>query len=324
MGKRTERLKSKRKKGLKIFLVICIVLLLAVGAYVFSIYQNVKNTVDDDIHETIGNIENNPDKVKDGQDTLNILLMGVDEREHDIGRADTLIVLSLNPNTDSMQMISIPRDTYTDIVGYGEKDKINHSYPFGVMQSESENGGTDMTVATVENFLDVELDYYVKMNMEGLTELVDAVGGITVNNPKSWVDAGYYQKGYRYEKGEIQLNGDQALGYVRMRKQDSAGDIGRNLRQRLVIQGIIDKGASIGSVTRIDDVLDVLGENMNTNMTFDEMVSIFRNYRNARQNQTSYQMTGTGKWIGPTWYMVMPDKEIEKAQTMIDEFNEQK
>ncbi|MRG84798.1 LCP family glycopolymer transferase [Salinibacillus xinjiangensis] len=315
MGKRTERVKSKKKRLKKILLVLLIIGL-GIGAYVFSIYHDVKQTVEDELHETITNIEYNPKKVQSGKETLNILLMGVDERENDIGRADTLIMLSLNPSTESMQMISIPRDTYTDIIGYGKKDKINHSYPFGVLETGTTKGGTDMTVATVENFLDVELDYYVRMNMEGLTELVDAIDGITVDNPIEFT-----QNGDQFPKGEVHLDGPRAMNYVRMRKQDPEGDMGRNLRQRLVIQGIIEKGASVGSVTRIDDILDVLGQNMTTNMTFDEMKDIFKNYRSARHNQNNYQITGKGQYIGDIWYLMVADEEIQKVHQMIDDFS---
>ncbi|QHS23306.1 transcriptional regulator LytR [Virgibacillus sp. MSP4-1] len=317
MGKRTEyiRAKKRRKKPLKIFLWMLATVFLAVGIYFVYVYDQVKDTVREDIHEKVESISNDSSekKASEGQETLNILLMGVDERENDTGRADTLILMSLNPNTDSLQMVSIPRDTYVPIVGYGKQDKINHSYVYG---------GADMTVATVENFLDVELDYYVKINMQGLSDLVDAVGGITVDNPIEWVDNGKaYIKGYHYKKGEITLNGPEALGYARMRKQDPNGDAGRNLRQRLVIEAIIDKGASVGSVTKIDDILEVMGDNVSTNMTFNEMKDIFRNYRNTRKNITNYQIKGDGQFIGPIWYLMVSDEEQQKVHDMIKDFN---
>ncbi|MBB6453644.1 LCP family protein required for cell wall assembly [Salirhabdus euzebyi] len=315
MGRRTERIqeKKKKKKGLKIFLIILAILFIIAGAFALYVYNKVKSTVEDDMHEKVGSIDNDPSKVKDGTEALNILLMGVDERESDSGRADTLIILSLNPNTDSMQMISIPRDTYTEIVGHGTEDKINHSFTFG---------GADMTVATVEKFANIDLDYYVKINMEGLSDLVDAVGGITVDNPIDWVESGAaYEKGFHYKKGEIELNGPEALGFARMRKQDPEGDVGRNLRQRLVINAIIDKGASVGSVTRIDDILDALGTNVSTNMSFDEMKDIFKNYRDARKNHTNYQVQGYGEYIGPYWYLIVPDEERQNVHNMIVEHN---
>lgn len=84
-----------------------------------------------------------------------------------------MIVLTVNPNDKSMQMVSIPRDTRTEIIGKGFDDKINHAYAFG---------GPEMSIATVENFLDIPIDYFVQVNMESFKDIVDAVGGVTVNN----------------------------------------------------------------------------------------------------------------------------------------------
>ena len=107
------------------------------------------------------------------QDPFSVLVLGVDEREGDSGRSDTMIVLTVNPNQNSIKMLSIPRDTRTEIVGHGTTDKINHAYAFG---------REEMSIATVEHLLDIPIDYYVKVNMEGFQDIVDAVGGIQVNN----------------------------------------------------------------------------------------------------------------------------------------------
>ncbi len=242
--------------------------------------------------------------------------MGVDERKGDRGRSDALMVLSLDLANDRSQLISIPRDTRTTLVGddpkAGIKDKINHAYAFG---------GTNMSIQTVENFLDIEIDYYVQMNMQGLSEMVDAVGRITVNNSLDWYDSGYYKKGYHYEKGKIKLNGPKTMGYVRMRYQDPNGDFGRNERQRQVIQAIIDKGASISSVSRIGEIMDVLGNNVTTNMNFSTMKNILLNYRSAQQNMTTYQMTGTGTKIDGTYYLLVSDQEVQEVHNMIMEYN---
>lgn len=125
-----------------------------------------------------------------------------------------------------MKIISIPRDSYTEIIGKGKKDKINHAYAFG---------GINMAVKTVENFLDIPIDHYIEVNMEGFKDIVDAVGGIEVNNDME------FKYGEHFNKGEIHLNGDQALLYSRMRYNDPRGDFGRQMRQRQVIQAVIKK-----------------------------------------------------------------------------------
>ncbi|SEA77712.1 cell envelope-related function transcriptional attenuator common domain-containing protein [Thalassobacillus cyri] len=303
----------KSKKWLKIISLVVLFVILGGGGYAYSIYNNAKQTVDKKMHTPVASIDYDigKKKVKENK-PVNILLMGVDERKNDRGRSDALMVMTLDPTNDRMQLISIPRDTRTTIVGDGRQDKINHAYAFG---------GTDMAINTVEEFLDIELDYYVSMNMEGLTEMVDAVGGITVNNKLDWKDRGYYKKGYHYVKGEIELDGLKAMGYVRMRYQDPNGDFGRNERQRQVIEGIIDKGANIATVHKIDDILEVLGNNMRTNMAFSDMKNLLTNYNKTRENRVTYQMVGQGIKVNGIYYLDIPENEVQKVHNMIEEYN---
>ncbi|GIP62939.1 transcriptional regulator LytR [Virgibacillus pantothenticus] len=301
--KRRERKKS-RKLWLKIPLAIILVLILGAGGYAFSIYNNAKSTVNDKINEPIDTIDTKVAKKKvKATESLNILLLGIDERDGDRGRSDALVVLSLNPKEDTMQLVSIPRDTRTTIVGKGIQDKINHAYAYG---------GADMSVATVENFLNIDLDYYVRMNMEGLEELVDQLGTIQVDNEVEW-DDGQYQ----FTKGPVELDGDKMMHFVRMRKQDPAGDFGRTERQRKVIEGIIDKGARVGSVNKINGVIDVLGNNMATNMDFDDMKDLLFGYTDVRKNVNSYMMQGSGTKIEGVYYYMVPEEEVSKVHGMI-------
>ncbi|QKY70112.1 LCP family protein [Lentibacillus sp. CBA3610] len=295
---------KKPKRWLKISAVIIFVLIAGVGIYAYSIYGNARDTVNEKMHEPVDSIDRDMTTKKvEASEPLNVLLLGVDEREHDSGRSDALMVLSLNPKDDAMQLVSIPRDTRTTIVGRGIEDKINHAYAFG---------GSDMSVATVENFLDIDLDYYVRMNMQGLKELVDRLGTITVDNEIAW-NGGAYD----FNVGPVEMDGDKTMAYVRMRKQDPSGDFGRTDRQRKVIEGIIDRGASVGSVTKINDYIDVLGSNMATNMDFDDMKNLFNGYRNTRENIVSYQMQGSGTNIDGIYYLMVPDEEIQKVHGMI-------
>lgn len=301
--KRSERKKS-RKLWLKIPLAIILILVLGGGAYAFSIYNNAKSTVNDKINEPVDTIDTKKAKKKmKATEPLNILLLGVDQRGGDRGRSDALMVLSLNPKEDTMQLVSIPRDTRTIIVGKGVQDKINHAYAFG---------GADMSVATVENFLDIDLDYYVRMNMEGLEDLVDQLGTIHVDNEVEWDDGNYH-----FTKGPVEMDGDKTMHFVRMRKQDPAGDFGRTERQRKVIEGIIDKGASVGSVNKINGVIDVLGNNMATNMDFDDMKDLLFGYKDVRKNVNSYMMQGSGTSMGGIYYYQVPAEEVAKVHEMI-------
>lgn len=297
---RIDKKKGKGKKWLKISLISLLVIVIGIGVYVFSVYNSARQTINTKAYEQVETIDREVVKKKmEKKEALNILLLGVDQRENDSGRSDALMVLSLDPSSDSAQLISIPRDTRTEIIGRGTMDKINHAYAFG---------GPDMAINTVENMLDIELDYFVRMNMEGLADMVDVVGGITVDNELAFGE---------FAIGEVNLDGKGALAYVRMRKQDPRGDFGRTERQRKVIQGIIDKGANISSVGKIDNMIDVLGNNMATNMQFSDMQNLLFNYKDTRKNFTSYQLQGTGTKINGIYYMTVTEEEISKVHSMI-------
>jgi polyisoprenyl-teichoic acid--peptidoglycan teichoic acid transferase len=306
LGRKEKR--KKKRTWLKVTLSIVAILVIAVVATGFYATNKAKTTVNT-MQKNTNTIDKKQSttKVKE-KEKINILLLGVDQRDGDAGRSDALMVMSLDPANDAMKIISIPRDTRTEIVGHGTIDKLNHAYAFG---------GIDMSVDTVENFLDMEVDYFAEMNMEGLSDFVDAVGDITVNNQLDWIDEGYYKKGYHYAQGEIQLDGPKAMGYVRMRHLDPDGDFGRNARQRQVIQAVIDKGASIKSVNRVDDILSALGNNVKTNMDFSTMTDLFKNYRNVRQNAENYQMQGTGTKIDGVYYYEIPQNEQDKVHDMV-------
>ncbi|MFC7062037.1 LCP family protein [Halobacillus seohaensis] len=305
--KNRRKTKGKRKRGLKIFLLIFGLLLLGIGTYAGYIFMDVRSTVNNELHEDIESIDTTVTKKKmDNKDPLNILLLGVDERENDQGRSDTMIVMTLDANNEKMQMVSIPRDTEAKIIGDGRVTRINHSYAYG---------GSNMAVDTVENFLNIEIDYFTRVNMEGLSQLVDSVNGITVNNSLA-----FHYDGYQFPEGQVKLTGQEALAFVRMRKADPQGDLGRNERQREVIQGVMDKGASLNMVNQVGEVMDVLGDNVSTNMEFSDMRRLAANYSGARKEATTYQMSGSSKTSSGMYLIEMSNSEIEKTHNMIVNF----
>ncbi|OQP02170.1 LytR family transcriptional regulator [Geobacillus sp. 44C] len=288
--------RRKKKKWLRWVGGIVAVLLIGIGAYAYSIYHHVKQTANQMYENVDWKSDKRDDEISFKEKTpISILLIGVDERKGDRGRADSLIVMTVNPNKKSIEMVSIPRDTRTEIIGKGKKDKINHSYAFG---------GVEMTMATVEHFLDIPIDYYIKVNMESFRDIVDAVGGVTVNNPFAFT-----YEGVTFPKGEITLNGEKALKYSRMRKSDPRGDFGRQDRQKQIIEAIIQKGASFSSLTNYDEVLAAIGKNMKTNLTFDEMQEIQANYKEARHHIEQLHITGKGTTINGTYYLIVPEEE---------------
>ncbi|MFC7394157.1 LCP family protein [Scopulibacillus cellulosilyticus] len=295
------------KKVIIAFSILIGCILIGSGTYVYALYHSIKETASQ-MYKPVG--ANGNSSAENGGDSrpMSILLLGVDERPNDPGRSDTMIVMTINPKTKKMQMISIPRDTRTEIVGKGTVDKINSAYAYG---------GPKMAMDTVDHFLNIHLDHYIKINMQGLKDLVDSVGGITVHNDISWHDEGIYKKGYFYHKGTLHLNGAQALGYARMRHLDPRGDFGRNKRQREVIMAVINK-ASKAPFTKYNDILKALGNNVQTDLTFDQMKDIALHDQKARENCVSYEMKGDNGYINGIYYLLVSHSERQKVTQMIE------
>ncbi|MGM0867023.1 MAG: LytR family transcriptional regulator [Bacillota bacterium] len=300
--------RSKKRKWLKVVGILFLLILLGGGAYAYSIYHSLNSAVEtmhSPIEREVSSKRSKEVTFKD-KEPFSVLLLGVDERENDKGRSDSMIVLTVNPDTKSVKMISIPRDTLTDIVGHGTRDKINHAYAFG---------GVEMAMDTVEELLDIPIDYYAQINMEGFEDIVNAVGGVTVNN-----DLNFSSGGYSFEEGKLTLSGKEALAFSRMRYEDPRGDFGRQLRQREVIQGVIREGASVSSLWNFDNIFDALGNNVKTNLKFDEMVDIQKHYKSASKDIEQIQIkTGSGTKIDGIYYYVIPEEELSEIQGTLQE-----
>ncbi|OXS55460.1 LytR family transcriptional attenuator [Bacillus sp. V-88] len=293
----------KKRKWPKVVGIIFLLLLVAGAGYAYSIYHSLSKTA-----ETMNEDIDRPKSDKRTKEVkfekkhpFSVLLLGVDERAGDRGRSDTMIVVTVNPHEKSTKMLSIPRDTRVEIVGKGTEDKINHAYAFG---------GVEMSMDTVENFLDIPIDYYAKINMEGFRDIVDAVGGVQVQNPFT-----FNYEGYTFEKGSLSLTGKEALAYSRMRYEDPRGDFGRQARQRQVIEAVIREGASVSSLWNYGDIFSAIGENVKTNLTLDEMVEIQKNYKSATQSISQTQIAGEGTKIGGIYYYIVPEEERQKVQS---------
>lgn len=299
---RAEKKKKQKRLWLRFTGIILFLIVVGIGVYGYTVYNSLSKAVET-MHEPIDRekSEKRAEQITlEKKEPFSVLVLGVDEREGDKGRSDTMIVLTVNPEKNSVKMLSIPRDTRTEIIGKGFDDKINHAYAFG---------NEKMSLATVENFLDIPLDYYIKVNMEGFEDIVDAVGGVTVNSSTA-----FSQGGYDFKEGANNLDGKAALAFVRMRKQDPNGDFGRQDRQRQVIQGVIKKGISFNSLTNYDGIFGALGKNVRTNMTFTEMKEIQKNYKKAAGSIEQLSVTGNGQTIDGVWYLVVPDEEKQKVQ----------
>ncbi|MBH0230812.1 LCP family protein [Halobacillus yeomjeoni] len=310
---RLRNLKKRRKKRWTIVLFLLFLSVAGGTIFALSLYSEAEETVNKKMYREVSSIDHQLTKKKiKSHEPLSILLLGVDERSGDRGRSDAIMVLTLDPEEERSFLVSIPRDTRTLMVGdgyqAGSKDKINHAYAFG---------GPEMAIDTVEAFLDIELDYYMKVNMEGLASIVDVLGGITVHNTMDWVD----NDGYHFEKGLISLGGEQALEYARMRYYDPNGDLGRNDRQRQVIKAIVEKATDVGALSKAGEIINTLGDHITTNIEFKQIRDLIFKYQSAQKNLNTYQMSGQGVTIGGIYYLKVPDQEVELVKQKIIEYS---
>ena len=296
-------------KGKKIFLIIfTIVAVLVIGVIgvAVKLYFDVSNSV----QETYQSVERDrEDRLRENdvdlsqQESFSVLLMGIDTGDLgrvEQGRSDTMMVATISPQDNQTTVVSIGRDSYVDIVGHGTTDKINHAYAFG---------GPAMAMNTVEKFLDIPIDHYVSINMAGLKELVDAVGGIEVDN-----EITFSQDGFDFAIGRTSLNGEQALAYSRMRYEDPNGDYGRQERQRKIVEGIVKKVLSLDGITQYQTILNAVEQNMKTDMSFDDMRTLAFNYRSAFQTIKQDQLQGEGFMQDGISYQRVSDEELARVQ----------
>jgi LCP family protein required for cell wall assembly len=238
------RAKPKKKRGPKIvmgsILGILALVLIAGFVYAFSIDRTVSqnlNRADNLPPETPTGEGQSPRPKKEVDDkSINFVLMGSDARKPDSenGRSDTLMILHVDGDRKGASIISFPRDMYVEIPGHG-KNKINAAYSFG---------GPQLSVQTLESLTGARMDHVAQVNFEGFINLTETLGGVTVKNKHE-----FSSHGYDYPKGEITIEGEEALWYVRERKSLPNGDLDRSANQRKVMQAILAKGLSADTIS---------------------------------------------------------------------------
>ena len=202
-----------------------------------------------------------------------ILLMGIDSTdevlgENAIANGDTLILVTFNPKTLNATMFSIPRDSYVPISCWSGKpeNKITHAAAYG----------NDCMINTIEDYFDVNIDYYAKINFKGLVKLVDAVGGVEMNVEKELcTDDSSRGSQICIQPGQQVLNGEQALVYARNRKQLANGDFGRAEHQQEIIKALINKIKTIDDVSTFMSILNTVSNSMDTNLTTKQILSFY-------------------------------------------------
>ena len=292
-----EQKKSKRNFLPIIFLILCFAASAMAGAMfasssLFDDKEPVKKFIGRDKEEEL---------IK-AKDKAIVLIMGVDKREDDVGRSDTLMIATIDPRLDQATLLSIPRDTRVKIRGRGY-DKINAAYAYG---------GVRLTESTVENFLGIDIDHYIQIDTSSFVKIIDAIGGVDIDVEKRmfyedpWDDNGGLV--IDLYPGQQHMDGKTAVTYVRYR--DSEGDIGRVKRQQAFMAACMDKVTSPEIVPRIPKIVREVIDAVETDMSLRELLELAGSLKAAAQNGLETDMVpGYPLYIDDISYWI-PDVEL--------------
>ncbi|HEM5153293.1 TPA: LCP family protein [Streptococcus suis] len=309
--------------GKKIFLMSLAIVGLTLGAgliYGASLLNFSTGTISKTYKQLDGEEEITP---IDAIEPLTILLMGVDMDQAtrggdwEGGRSDSMILVTVNPQTKETNMMSLTRDIMVEIAeangeSSGTVEKLNHSYSYGQ---------APMAIATIEKMMDINIDRYIEINMDGLVELVDAVGGIEVNNTLGFpISISEHEPAYTsiVQPGKQLVNGDQALVYARMRYDDPEGDIGRQRRQREVITAIIKKLLQLDGLTQYKKILTAISNNMRTNIEISPAtIPSLLGYKDSVSKLNSYQLRGVDQMVDEIYYQLPTSEHLLEMQNIL-------
>ncbi|MFP5105541.1 LCP family protein [Neobacillus sp. C211] len=246
-------------------------------------------------------------------ENTSILFIGVDDSEkrksNGRSRSDALMLATFNKKEKSIKLLSIPRDSYVHIPKKNIYTKITHAHAYG---------GVKLTLETVEELLDVPVDYYVKMNFNAFIDVINALDGVKVDVPFTFSeqDSQDHAKAITLKKGVQELDGEQALAFARTRKMDS--DIQRGQRQQQIFKAILSKGSSIKSISNYTDVMEAVGKNMSTDLTFDQMKS-FISYIQAGSgiDVESLSLKGSDSYIDRVYYYQLDETALEETKSTL-------
>ena len=300
------------KKILLMFFSLLAVTTIGLGAYGLTILNQSTNSLSK-TYKGIGD-ENNVI----AENT--ILLMGVDtgsgSREDQwVGNSDTMILVTVNPQTRETTIMSLERDILTNITQDGEtvQAKLNAAYA---------QGGAELAIKTIQDLMNIHIDRYAMINMKGLVQLVDKVGGITVNNPFDFdisIEENEPEYTAKIPPGRQEIDGEQALVYSRMRYQDPEGDYGRQKRQREVIEKIINKVLTLDGLSNYQGIIEAVSDNMQTNISLDtNSLMQLMGYRDALKNIRMEQLKGEDATLADGGsYQIVTSEHLLKMQNIL-------
>ena len=284
------------------------IIFIAVGAYIYSITPHGKYA---GLYDSIKFIIKPGQTAFNGKKTMNILCVGLDHNYTDKGimytkvaRTDTIFVISIDDEAKRLNMLSIPRDAWVEIPGYGY-GKINSAYSIG---------GMDLTRKTVSKFLGININNYIIIRIKAANEIVDALGGLEIDVPKDMnYDDNWGNLHIHLKQGVQKLNGTEAAGFARFR-HDEEGDWGRMKRQQQVINALIRELKKPENILKIDKLIKIAHDNIETDLTSAEMLDICRLYKDFdRKNMKTGIIKGDDAMSADEQAIIIP-YESEKVK----------
>ncbi|MGG1249728.1 LCP family protein [Brevibacillus agri] len=245
-----------------------------------------------------------------------VMLLGVDSRDGEKARSDTLMLAAVHPAKQSAYLISIPRDSYMELPGKGY-DKVNHAMAFG---------GPKLVKETLETFLDIKIDRYVSVDFEGFRKIVDELGGVSIDVKKRMKYSDPSDDTYIDLMPGLQvLSGEQALDYARYRKSDLGkedSDYQRINRQQEILAALAQKGTSAQMYTKAFKLMEILGQHVKTDLTDQEIASLLLSYGDGTRNKIKTDtLVGQDERIWHNgivgWYHLVPTAERERVRQQV-------
>ncbi|UEX89510.1 LCP family protein [Staphylococcus ratti] len=293
-------------KALKFVLYLLVLILVIVPAiFAFILFNSSRDAFDDsfsqkDKRESVLRKQ----KVDPSKEPVSILFLGIDDssarRENgqsaNQSRTDAMILSTLNPDKNQIRLLSIPRDTLSYIPKVGYYDKITHAHAYG---------GPESSMDTIEKALNVPVDYYVRIDMDAFAQAVDELGGIEYNVPYDLNEPNRTDKGrIKLKKGKQVLNGEEVLALTRTRKQDS--DLKRGQRQMEVLKTLFHKAQETQSLSKLDDIIQIVGKNSQHNLSYDEIQALATDYLVSDTDIKTEQLKGENELLNGIYY-INPD-----------------
>ena len=265
----------------------------------------LSNQVEKKLEETYKPITIKDPLVHD--EPFSVLLLGIDQRDKEVGRSDSMIYSIVRRKENRILLISVPRDSYTEIVGKNKQDKIAHAYAFG---------GAKMSIDSVEQLLKHPVTHYAAINFTGFKNVVDALGGIKLPITEDIVNKNWNHDKFRIEANKPIYNGLEALNFVRYR-EDS--DMNRMMRNRIFLQAVAERAVQLDKFSHIPEILDIAGDHFSTDIAPTDLIDLAKSIfmKESIPQFSTYALDGEGMMMHDIWYYKLDEKDLAYARELI-------